>query len=331
MNNIGEKGEEYFDLYDKNRTLIGRKHRRGDKFKDGEYHLVVHVCIFNNKNELLVQQRQPFKKGWPNLWDLSVGGAAIAGEDSQKAAERETREEIGLEIDLTNVRPHFTVNFKNGFDDYYFITKDVSIEELTLQPEEVRAVKWVGKEELLNMQKRGLMIPYYFLDNIFDIRKGYGSILTGNQPIEIKYATEDNLDSWMNLIEIVRWNFPGLETEELLEEYKNTVRKNMKRGSAICAVQHHQVVGILLFSTKLNMLSHLAVHPDYRRKGIATRLVNKMLPHLNSEEAIVVNTFREEDQKGEAARYFYQNMGFVEGKLCTEMNYPLQQFIKTHR
>jgi isopentenyldiphosphate isomerase/ribosomal protein S18 acetylase RimI-like enzyme len=328
MEKESERYEEYFDLYDKNRNLIGKKHRRGDKLGDGEYHLVVHVCIFNHKNELLIQQRQPFKKGWPNLWDLTVGGAAIAGEDSQRAAERETREEIGLTINLTNIRPHFTVNFENGFDDYYFITKDISIEELTLQPEEVRAVKWVNKKELLAMQKSGVMIPYYFLDKIFDIKNAYGSILTEQEPIEIKYATEEHLDSWMNLVEIVRWNFPGLETEQLLEEYKNTVRKNIKRRSAICALHHYQVVGILLFSSNRNMLSCLAVHPDYRREGIATRLVNEMLSNLNEEREIIVETFRKEDQKGGAARVFYEHMGFVEGELCTEMNYPLQRFTK---
>lgn len=35
--------------------------------KDGEYHLAVHVCIFNSENQLLIQQRQPYKGGWPNM------------------------------------------------------------------------------------------------------------------------------------------------------------------------------------------------------------------------------------------------------------------------
>lgn len=133
------------------------------------------------------------------------------------------------------------------------------------------------------------------------------------------------------MVEIVRWNFPGLETEELLEGYKDTVRKNIKRRSAICALQHHQVVGILLFSTNRNMLSCLAVHPDYRRRGIAIRLVNEMICNLNNEKEIVVETFREEDEKGEDARTFYQHVGFVESELCIEMNYPLQRFKKLPR
>lgn len=59
----------------------------------GTYHLVVHVCVFNQKGEMLIQQRQPFKQGWPNLWDVTMGGSALAGETSQQAAMRELKEE----------------------------------------------------------------------------------------------------------------------------------------------------------------------------------------------------------------------------------------------
>lgn len=110
---------ELWDIYDKNRIPTGRSMVRGDLIKDGDYHLVVHICIFNDKGEMLIQQRQPFKKGWSNLWDVSVGGSAVKGDSSRVAAEREVLEELGLKIDLDDIRPRFTVNFKNGFDDFY--------------------------------------------------------------------------------------------------------------------------------------------------------------------------------------------------------------------
>jgi len=166
--------DEIWDLYDQNRMITGRKHRRGDPLEKGEYHLVVHLCIFNSKNQLLIQRRQPWKKKWPGLWDLTVGGSAVSGDNSQSAAMRETREELGLEIDLRGIRPHFTVNFDSGFDDYYFITKDIDISQLTLQESEVAEVKWVDKEELLELAAEGEMIQYFFLDKIFDIKNQYG-------------------------------------------------------------------------------------------------------------------------------------------------------------
>ncbi|MDV4152355.1 NUDIX domain-containing protein [Clostridium sp. AL.422] len=166
---------ELWDIYDKNRNLTGRKIERGGEFSKDEFHLVVHVCIFNSKNEMLIQQRQPWKNGWPNMWDLTVGGSALAGETSTDAAERETLEEIGYTIDLSNERPFFTINFDTGFDDYYIIEKDIDIKDLTLQYEEVQSVKWANKDEVLQLINEGTFINYWFIESLFDIRKHRGS------------------------------------------------------------------------------------------------------------------------------------------------------------
>ena len=167
--------DELWDLYTKDREKTGKTHRRGDEMKEGEYHLVIHVCIFNSKNQLLVQQRQPFKDGWPNMWDLTVGGSALQGESSCQAAERELFEEIGLKLDLSERRPNFTINFANGFDDYYLLEQEVDLTTLRLQEEEVQDVRWVSQEEVLQMKEDGIMIPYWFLDKIFQIRNHFGS------------------------------------------------------------------------------------------------------------------------------------------------------------
>ncbi len=173
MDKMEKTSNEIWDLYDENRAPAGRTHRRGDVMAKGEYHLVIHVCIFNSKNQLLIQQRQPFKSGWPDMWDVTVGGSALSGEDSRMAAERETFEEIGLKIDLSGIRPFFTINFPQGFDDYYIIEQEVDISELKLQEEEVQNVKWADKEEVLRMESEGTMIPYWFLDKLFEIRQFY--------------------------------------------------------------------------------------------------------------------------------------------------------------
>lgn len=168
---------EFWDIYDMDRIKQNRVIRRGDEFSEGEYHVVVHVCIFNSAGEMLIQQRQPFRDSWPNQWDLSVGGSAVTGDSSQEAAERETEEELGLKINLKNVRPHLTINFETGFDDIYLIEKEVNIENLKLQQEEVQSVKWASKEEILSMIKKREFIPYYpsLIHLLFDIRKKYGS------------------------------------------------------------------------------------------------------------------------------------------------------------
>ena len=109
---------ELFDLYTADRQRTGRTMVRGEPVPEGFYRLVVHVCIFDPGGRMLIQQRQPFKQGWSNLWDISVGGSAVAGDDSRSAAERETLEELGLDIDLYGVRPNMNIYWEHGFDDY---------------------------------------------------------------------------------------------------------------------------------------------------------------------------------------------------------------------
>ena len=168
---------ELWDIYDKYRIKTGKTIERGSEFEDGDFHIVIHVCLFNSDGYMLIQQRQPFKEGWSNMWDVTVGGSAIAGDSSQTAAEREVFEEIGLKLDLSEVRPHLTVNFEFGFDDYYLVEAEVKIDKLKLQYEEVQRVKWASKEEILSMIDNGEFIPYYkhLIYLLFDMRGKYSA------------------------------------------------------------------------------------------------------------------------------------------------------------
>lgn len=74
---------ELWDLYDINRSKTNRTWVRGKELEPGDFHLVIHICVFNSNGEMLIQQRQSFKEGWPNLWDLTAGGSAITGDTSQ--------------------------------------------------------------------------------------------------------------------------------------------------------------------------------------------------------------------------------------------------------
>lgn len=169
---------ELWDVYDLNRNKTNRTTIRGNELQPGDYHLVVHVCIFNSNGEMLIQQRQPFKVGWSNMWDITVGGSAVSGDSSQTAAQRELYEEIGLELDFENIRPHLTMHFERGFDDIYLIEKDVDLHTLRLQYEEVQDVKWASEEEILTLIDTGEFIPYYetLIQLLFELRKKRGSI-----------------------------------------------------------------------------------------------------------------------------------------------------------
>ncbi len=168
---------ESWDIYDADRIKKGKTILRGEPISDGDYHLAVHICVFNSNGEMLIQQRQPFKEDWPDMWDITVGGCAVSGETSQKAAERELFEEIGIKVDLENVRPNLTINFNRGFNDVYLIENNVDISTLKLGYEEVKHIRWAALEEIFSLIDSNEFIPYYksLIQLFFDMRGKYGA------------------------------------------------------------------------------------------------------------------------------------------------------------
>ena len=163
---------ELWDLYTKDRERTGKTMERGAKHPQGLYRLAVHVCIFNSRGEMLIQRRQLTKFGWPGLWDMTASGSAIAGESSGEAAEREMREELGLLIPFADLRPALTIHWPEGFGDIYLLEREVDVASVTLQTEEVMAVKWADETEIMDMISRGEFIPYCqdFIGLLFYLR-----------------------------------------------------------------------------------------------------------------------------------------------------------------
>lgn len=143
----------------------------------------------------------------------------------------------------------------------------------------------------------------------------------------IELGTEQDIDSWMDLVEKVKDAFPGLETKEALNEHKNTVLDLMGRDSAICAKEKGEIVGTLLFSRENNLLCFLAVDVEHRRQHIAEKMVSYMLTKMDPKSDISVTTYRDGVPEGTAARAFYKRIGFTEGKLTEEFGSPVQEFV----
>ena len=168
---------ELWDLYDAQRNLTGKTVVRGEPIPKGLTHLVIHICIFNSKGEMLIQQRSSDKSTWADLWDVTIGGSVSAGESSQTGAQRELLEELGLEADFTDRFPDFSTSFPGGFDDTYILHMEPELSSLRLQPEEVQAVRWATEEEILTMVDNGTFIPYSkgFISHLFFRRTHRGN------------------------------------------------------------------------------------------------------------------------------------------------------------
>ena len=145
--------------------------------------------------------------------------------------------------------------------------------------------------------------------------------------MEAVFGDNSCIDSWMQLVRAVSRSFPGLETEESLDEHKQTVLKFMSKKQALCVMNKETVVGVLLFSRSRNMICCLAVDPAHRKQGLASILLRKALDELDRSREITVSTFRENDEKGIAPRALYRKFGFQEDEMTEEFGYPNQVFV----
>ena len=161
---------ERLDIYDSKRHRTGKTYLRKDKIPEGGLRLIVHILIFNDRGELLIQQRADHKK-MGGLWDITCGGACKSGEDSIDGARRELKEELGIDIDFTKIRPILTANFDQGFDDFYVIRKNIEIKDLILQEEEVKDARWASRDEVFKNLQNGKLVHYResFIELLFDL------------------------------------------------------------------------------------------------------------------------------------------------------------------
>ena len=171
---------EQFDIYDCRHGATGRTSFLPKELKRGEYRLVIHLCIFNSRGQMLIQRRQESTGKWPGLWDITVSGCAQAGESAAEAAMREASEELGIRVDLNGVPVSFSVTFSKGFDDFFVIRRDdIEPAALTLQEDEVSQIKWAEKPEILGLIEGKKFVPYFpaFIEMLFSYNNA-GDVLS---------------------------------------------------------------------------------------------------------------------------------------------------------
>lgn len=148
--------EEYFDILNSDGTYSGNVASRKECHEKGLWHRAVIIFVINKEGKILLQKRSANKKMWPNLWDLTAGGHVLTGELGYQAIIREAKEELNLDVkkeELTYVGSFISENVKPNiinrhFNEFFIIKKDVNINDITLQEEEVQDIRWFTKEEI---------------------------------------------------------------------------------------------------------------------------------------------------------------------------------------
>lgn len=146
---------EFIDVLDESGNITGIIKTREEIKRDKDYYRIVLLWIYNPKlKKILVQRRSNNKESSPNKWDLTIGGHIKAGESSLDAIIRETKEEIGIDISndiVTKVLEVKPSENKPKFTDIYLVIKEVDINDIKLQLEEVSEIKYFSIEELIDL------------------------------------------------------------------------------------------------------------------------------------------------------------------------------------
>ena len=140
---------EWNDIYDENRNLTGRIHKRGTPWKNGEYGLVVCVWVHDGHGKLLLTRRAK-GKSFAGTWENS-GGAAKAGEDSLSAVVRELYEETGIRADKDDFEFLGSDRDRNNYFDHYCLKNATPLEQIVLLPGEPDGAKWVTFRQVHQM------------------------------------------------------------------------------------------------------------------------------------------------------------------------------------
>lgn len=164
---------EFWDIYDENKQLTGRKMKRnGWCLKEGEYHLTVLGVIARPDGTFLITKRVMTKAWAPGWWEVS-GGGVQAGESSEEAVRREVKEETGL--DVRNAEGGYAFTYKrvnpdegdNYFVDVYRFVMDIDEKDVSFQEAEIDGHMFATREQIESFAKEGKFLHYDSIKQVF--------------------------------------------------------------------------------------------------------------------------------------------------------------------
>lgn len=143
------------------------------------------------------------------------------------------------------------------------------------------------------------------------------------QPVEIRYATLDDLEAIRALYHAVTKKGSGIarRTEEVTEQYvRSFIKKSIDRG--IIFVAQEPVNGLLVaeihtsrmeprvFSHVLSDLT-VVVHPAFQAHGIGRQLFDALLQEVEVRHPEILRVELVAKESNERAIRFYEQLGFV--------------------
>ncbi len=154
---------EYWDVYDKKGKWKRRVIKKGERLKNDEYHIIVEGWILRDDGNFIIQRRALDKKSFSGMWYCSAGGSVISRETPKEGMVREFKEELGIDISEDELSLKRIITEKNTIFYIYLVRKNISLDEITLQEEEVMDVDLADPSKIKKMveDKTFIGLDYY--------------------------------------------------------------------------------------------------------------------------------------------------------------------------
>jgi isopentenyl-diphosphate delta-isomerase len=123
----------------------------------GLLHRAFSIFIFNNKGEMLLQQRAAEKYHSGGLWTNACCSHPVPGEETIQAAHRRLKEELGFDTPLEKTFDFiYKHEFENGLTEYEFdhVYAGCYEGELAADPAEVMATVYRSVSEIRSLLKK---------------------------------------------------------------------------------------------------------------------------------------------------------------------------------
>lgn len=141
-------------IVDENDVPIGFKYRDKIDYTKDIYRWSG-IWIENSRGEVLITQRKLTKDKDPGKWGPAAAGTLEEGETYESNAYKEVQEELGITVDSFELGPKQHADTPRRYFGQWFLCKlDKTLDEFTIQEDEVEQIAWVKKEKLVNDMKQ---------------------------------------------------------------------------------------------------------------------------------------------------------------------------------
>lgn len=142
---------ELLALFDADNNVLNGYIERNNKMnvKSGEHFKIILLYIINSKGQYLIQKPVDEDRY------ATTGGHVTYGEDAIETVIKEAKEELGLDISISDFKKYEIIRTSKAFVECFYMEKDIPLDTLKLQEEEVESVNYLSIDEINNLNSEG--------------------------------------------------------------------------------------------------------------------------------------------------------------------------------